>query len=52
MTLGLIKKTPEHLAPSKVGSVPTFGARVNMAKVRGASNIKICWRVRLLGFTN
>ena len=52
MKLGLIKKTLQHLSTSKVGSVPTFGARLNMAKVRGASNIKICWRVRLLGFTN
>ena len=33
----------------KVGSAPTFGARLNMAKVRNSTNFKICWRMKCFG---
>lgn len=36
--------------PSQVGSVPTFGARLNMAKVRSSTNFKICWRVKFFAW--
>lgn len=35
----------------QVGSAPTFGARLNMAKVRNCANFKICWRVKCFGLS-
>ena len=37
-------------ATLQVGAVPTFGARLNMAKVRSCPNFTICWRVRCHGW--